>query len=261
MALVINPTIYDEVDQRASLFQQAKPFPHVVIDNFLDEEVALGLLQDFPDISEMYSSRVYMFGDKYELASMEKASPLFALVREELLSERFTQFISKIKGENIFVDHEFYGCGINQTCKDGFLDMHTDLNAHPSYENWLHCFNIMIYLNKDWKPEYGGELCLRHGLKGPVVEIPPLFNRCVMMQSDDTTYHGYRRMPLPEGITRKAIVAFTYKEEALDRMPPRKVVTWDPQQSSILKRVIAPFFSPLVVLKNRFLGSRTIHHR
>ena len=63
MAIVMNPVVYDEVEKWKRFYQQAKPFPHVVIDNFLDEALALSCLQDFPDTSKMYSSRVYMFGE------------------------------------------------------------------------------------------------------------------------------------------------------------------------------------------------------
>ena len=50
MAIVMNPVVYgsNEVEKWKRFYQQAKPFPHVVIDNFLDEALALGCLQDFP---------------------------------------------------------------------------------------------------------------------------------------------------------------------------------------------------------------------
>ena len=193
---------------------------------------------------------------------MEKISSAFHSLREELLSERFTQFIRKIASEAVFIDRDFYACGLNQTSHDGFLDMHTDLNVHPLHKNWLHCFNLMIYLNKDWKSEYGGGLQLRYGRQGDVTEILPLFNRCLLMRSDDTTYHGYPRMRLPiNTMTRRAIIAFAYKEEALDNIPSRKVITWDASNTSLLKRAIAPLFNSAVMLKNRLLGSRTSRHR
>jgi len=43
--------------------------------------------------------------------------------------------------------------------------------------------NVLIYLNKDWKAEYGGELELWDTeMKGKVVSAVPIFNRCVIFK-------------------------------------------------------------------------------
>ena len=54
------------------------------------------------------------------------------------------------------------GAGIHKVYNNGFLCMHKDFEGY--YDN-LHGLldrriNILIYMNPDWKEEYGGHLCL-----------------------------------------------------------------------------------------------------
>lgn len=253
MLCAINPSIYSEVEKLSLLFQTAIPFPHVVIDNFLNESVANSLLEDFPSNSVMHRSHHYLFANKYELSAWSKVSDLFSLLKTELVSKDFQTIISKISGENLFMDANFYG-DLHQGINGSFLDMHTDFNVHPYHKNWLHRLNLLIYLNKDWKQEYAGNLRLRWGLEGAVNEIPPLFNRCVIMLSDDTTYHGYNKMTLPKDVTRKSILVHFYKEESPNKVPPKKLTTWVPEQTSKIKGGVAKLYNPVASLKRRYFS-------
>ena len=58
----------------------------------------------------------------------------------------------------MFIDADFYGGGIHQGKAGSFLDMHADFNYHPLKEHWFRNLNLLLYLNKDWKKEYAGEL-------------------------------------------------------------------------------------------------------
>ena len=78
------------------------------------------------------------------------------------------------------------------------------------------------------------------------------------MLSDDTTYHGYNRMTLPQGVTRKSITAQFYKKEFSEKVPRKQTTTWVPSEGSIFKRYVAKLYNPLVLTKNRFFGSSTI---
>ena len=254
MLCAINPSIYSEVDKLSLLFRTAIPFPHVVIDDFLNEFVADGLLKDFPKVSVMHHSHHYLFAkEKYDLSCWSRVSNLFSDLHTELLSNKFQIFVSKITGENLFMDSNCYG-EVHQGLNGSFLDMHTDFNLHPYQKNWLHRINVIIYLNKNWKEEYGGALRLRWGLEGTINEVFPLFNRCVIMLSDDTTYHGYSRMSLPEGVTRKSILTNLYKEELPNRVPPRRTTTWVPDKTSVIKRGTAKLYNPIVLLKKLIIG-------
>ncbi|MBV9389779.1 MAG: 2OG-Fe(II) oxygenase [Chroococcidiopsidaceae cyanobacterium CP_BM_ER_R8_30] len=251
MLCAVRPSIYLEVEKFSLLFRTAIPFPHVVIDNFLNESVAEKLVEEFPRISSMHRCHHYLFANKYELSSWSSLSNSFYILHQELLSNQFSSFICKISGESLFIDAEVYG-DLQQANNGGFLDMHADSNLHPIRENWIHRLNLMIYLNKNWRQEYGGHLQLKSNLEEIGKKFAPVFNRCVIMLSSDTTYHGYTRLNIPNDMTRKSIVIHFYKQEALNKVPFRKMTTWMPEKQ--LKRSFAKLYNPLASLKKRWWG-------
>ncbi len=145
------------IDRGAELrpdFYAGDPFPLLVIDDFLDLSTAEGLLAEFPAPDAMPKSRDYMFGDKRELSSVAEQGPHSRALYDALMSDRFKTFIGELTGKDLFVDPSFHGGGFHQSGDGGHLDTHVDFNMHPLHDNWLRTLNILVYLNKDWKPEY-----------------------------------------------------------------------------------------------------------
>jgi hypothetical protein len=201
----------------------------------------------------MHRSHHYLFTNKRELSFWSSVADSFRQLYEDLLSNQFRSFVSTVSGEDLFMDSKFYG-DLHQGVDQGFLNMHTDFNLHPTQNNWVHRLNVMIYLNKNWQQEYGGYLRLRAGFDGETEEIAPIFNRCIFMLSDDTTYHGYSKLNLPKNVTRKSIVVNFYKEELVDKVPPRRITTWDSQeQAFIFQGRLTEWYNSLTAFKNRVL--------
>lgn len=251
---IINPSIFNRVTELSSQFSVAAPFSHVVIDNFLSPPLADCLLADFPEVSMMSRSHHYLFANKYELSSWRKISESFELLYQGLISQEFQKFVSEVAGEDLFMDPMVYG-DLHQGVNGSFLDMHVDFNVHPHCETWLHCLNAIVYLNKNWEPSYGGALQLKNDLNGESYEIAPLFNRCAIMRSDDTTYHGYSRLNLPPDITRKSILTHFYKKINSERVPPKRPTVFIPSETSMFKSSLVKLYNPITALKRRFFGS------
>ena len=75
-----------------------------------------------------------------------------------------------------------------------FFDVHADRNI--AYDTGLRRrLAMIIFLNKTWKPEYGGQLELwsADGLRREVA-IEPIFNRTVIFEVARPNYHG---VPVP----------------------------------------------------------------
>ncbi len=70
----------------------------------------------------------------------------------------------------------------------------------------------MIYFNKNWQDSYGGKLELwDKAMTHKVKEIAPLFNRCVIFNTDADSFHGHPDpLTTPPGITRKSIALYYY---------------------------------------------------
>jgi len=240
-------------------FRSAQPFPLVVIDGFLEDELADALLTGFPSVDDMPKSRDYVFGDKRELSSLGAHGGADARFREGVLSPEFAGFLSALSGQSVFVDPQFHGGGFHQGADGSFLDMHLDFNVHPLHEDWLRTLNILVYLNRDWRPEYGGDLLVKSSPDGPELSIEPRFNRAVVMLTDDFTYHGYRRMSLPPGVTRKSLAVYAYRDR--EDGVRQRTTRWVPDEAGVGKRLFARNYDWLVRVKNRFLGSGTARNR
>ena len=147
-------------------FAKNSPFEHIVIDNFCNKaflEEAIDLIPDAHNAGHNKSNDYIFAKNKYEKSDFDLICPQFAELKNELLSKRFSTWLSTITDQEIFIDPNFHGGGIHQGGKGSFLDMHTDFNYHPENLSWFRNVNILLYLNKDWKPNHAGQLKLVDG--------------------------------------------------------------------------------------------------
>lgn len=49
-------------------------------------------------------------------------------------------------------------------------------------------------------------------------KVPCDFNRCLIFQTSDISYHGYSKISLPPGHTRKSFYAYFYTQPAADSL-------------------------------------------
>jgi hypothetical protein len=75
--------------------------------------------------------------------------------------------------------------------------------------------NILVYFNKDWKKEWGGNIELWDtDVKVCHHSFMPIFNRCVVFETSDISYHGVSAVKCPEGVSRKSFAGYYYTKEA-----------------------------------------------
>jgi Rps23 Pro-64 3,4-dihydroxylase Tpa1-like proline 4-hydroxylase len=250
----------DRADELAVEFRNGDPFPLLLIDDFLDQETADKLLEEFPKPDAMPKSRDYMFGDKHELSSVAEQGPTSREFYDALMGEKFQQFISTLSGKDLFVDPAFHGGGFHQSGDGGFLDTHVDFNMHPLHEDWLRTLNVLLYLNKDWKPEYDGRLLIKSKPDDEPRAIEPVFNRGLIMVTDERTFHGFKKMKLPPGVTRKSIATYAYEKVAVGSTTAR-TTGWAPEEGSALKKSFAKHYNTAVKVKTKIFGSATAKNR
>jgi Rps23 Pro-64 3,4-dihydroxylase Tpa1-like proline 4-hydroxylase len=93
--------------------------------------------------------------------------------------------------------------------------VHADFNFYKRL-NLYRRLNLLIYLNENWKESWGGDLELwdRTG-KRCVQRISPLFNRAVIFDTSNYSYHGHPRpLECPEERSRKSVALYYYTVEA-----------------------------------------------
>jgi Rps23 Pro-64 3,4-dihydroxylase Tpa1-like proline 4-hydroxylase len=247
-------------DDYVASFRAAQPVRHVAIDNFLDDDFATKLYEDLPDPYAMPKSRDYMFSDKRELSTLDRHSELSKQVHEIFMSPQFAALLSKLVGHEVFIDPEYVGGGFHAGAEGSYLDFHVDFNIHPSHQDWLREVNILLYLNPGWDKSWGGELLLTDDPSRTPVEVEPLFNRLVLMESTDKSFHGYEKINFPSGRSRRSLAAYAYST-ITEGSVTRRTTGWVPQDAGPVKRVLAKNWNWIVLTKNKFLGSGTLKNR
>ncbi len=248
-----------EKDMLRQKFLNAKPFPHIAIDDFLFPGMSEKLYEVIPAPEQKNKSRDYIFAkNKFEFSNMKKFSTDFERLYEDLTSDRFAKLISYISNEKIFIDPKFHGGGIHLGGEQSYLNMHADFNYHPINKNWFRNLNILLYLNKDWHSEYGGNLKLKDSRTGENTEVEVPMNRLVIMHCRGYTLHGYDKTNFPKDTYRTsiAIYGYTLHEKQIEDM---RTTLWVDDKSAI-KRLIGKLYLPAVKAKNKFFGSGTAKH-
>lgn len=253
---------FDYLEQNKDKFREEflnkKPFPHIGIENACDPEKILALYHEIPEIQT--SSADYVFAkNKFEKSKFWQMGGLFQELYDDLISPRFQNWLKYVTNEDVFVDQTFYGGGIHQGKAGSFLDMHADFNYHPIQEKWFRNLNLLLYLNKDWKKEYKGELKLEDSRTGEKTEVNVPFNQLTIMLCRGYTLHGYDPINFPEGQYRTSIAAYAYTLHDQPQEDSRTTV-WRVEKSNPFKYLISKIWVPAVKIKSKFSKSKTADH-
>ena len=199
-------------------YKAAQPYPHIVIEDFLNPEVLQQCVNEFDTLNETdgWINYVHFNEKKRGLNKLELLPKNIQRTIHELNTPEFLQFLSELTGiKNLQKDDQLEGGGIHQSTRGGYLNIHADFTVHPHHRHWQRRINLLVYLNKDWEEEWGGKLELwDKEMKGCVEKILPVFNRCVIFNTDPDSYHGHPDpMTCPEGTYRRSIALYYYTIE------------------------------------------------
>jgi Rps23 Pro-64 3,4-dihydroxylase Tpa1-like proline 4-hydroxylase len=210
-------------------YASAQPFPHIVLDDFFPENVVEEVLES---VEAPEGRHWTQFDNPLEVKrANEDESTMDPCIRGllyQLNSAAFLGFLEELTGvEHLIPDPYFLGGGLHQIERGGFLKIHADFNYHSRLCLYRR-LNLLLYLNKDWKEEYGGHFELWDTeMTACKKRVLPIFNRCVVFTTTDTSYHGHP-VPLtcPEGRTRKSIALYYYTVENPNPEPTSHSTLW-----------------------------------
>jgi len=230
----------DNITELAEKFRQAKPHRHLVIDNFLEPEVAMLAFQEFPkmeDMDTLKDIRQYKAQDP----DVAKFHSVFSdIIFEHLQSQRLLKVISQISEmPDLCADAKLYASGLAQGADGSFLNVHVDNSSHPT-EPWYRRLNLLVYLNPNWTEEKGGHLELWTQDMAESVPILPIFNRMVIFSTDKQSWHGHRRVNTPDGDTRKSINIYYFSEASPDGTDYYHVTSFRGRKHEVVNKVLYP---------------------
>ena len=198
-------------------FLAGVPFAHIVLDDFLTDEAAEALLEEF-DNSEKWSHYNHFNERKMGLTDLNEFGERTQSIIRELSSERFLAFLERLtKFEDLLADPDLDGGGLHQILPKGYLNVHADFQSHTTRKSWSRKLNLLLYLNKDWREEWEGHLELWDDeMQKAVQRVRPDFNRCVIFHTNASSMHGHPTpLACPEGVSRKSLALYYFRDEAV----------------------------------------------
>jgi hypothetical protein len=200
-------------------YTSADPFPHIVLDNFLPEPMVRLAQAKFP-VNSLPSDTKFESGyaglHKRQILP-EECAPEIREMFHFFNSAPILKFLEGLTGiEGLIADPYFDGGGYHETKRGGLLGVHADFRVNER----LHVhrrINVIIYLNDNWKEEYGGHLGLwDRQMKGVRSTVAPIFNRCVIFNTDADSFHGHPDpLTTPEGVFRRSMALYYYTASKL----------------------------------------------
>ena len=206
-----------EVDRLGTVYQSAEPYPHIVLDDFLESGACQAAIKEFPPLDpSQWNNYLHTNERKFSNTDPDTWGPTLREILEELNSPRFVEFVSRLIGvDNLIADPSLEGGGLHQSTTGGFLNIHADFTVHPHNRKWQRRANILLYLNDEWEPEYGGDLELWSAdMKHCVEKVSPLANRVLIFTTDVNSFHGHPEpMRCPDGVARRSMALYYFSVE------------------------------------------------
>lgn len=190
------------------------PFTHTVIDDILPIELANQLYNEFPDFeNSIWFNYKNKIEDKKLLSDWrqypKQTYQMFSFLNSNLILETLSNKLNT----QLLPDHGLHGGGWHIHANGGKLNPHLDYSIHPMLK-LQRKLNLIIYLCKDWKEQYGGHF----GLYGHddnnrsadlVKEIPVGFNKAVLFDTTQNSWHGLsRQVNCPTNQYRKSLAIY-----------------------------------------------------
>ncbi len=234
-------------------FQAGTPYPNLVMDGLFQEDVLDRVAAEFPK----ETPRDWIgYDTKNEIKRTSRGligvPPFAQAFLWQLCSEPFLEILRDITGiENLVADPLFHGGGLHESFRGGWLNIHADWTQHPHLP-LVRKLNLIIYLNRDWDPAWGGALEL-WGSKdsGAGRSIEPFFNRAALFPTTEETLHGFPDpMTCPAGRSRKSVSVFYWAPDpgAIERGAP---ITFLPGKKVTRAKAFARSLVPPIAFQMR----------
>jgi hypothetical protein len=246
----------DQLMQLSQKYQAASPYPHIVLENLLDPAVLHQCVVEFNTLNETdgWINYKHFNEDKRGLNKFDLLPDTIKAAINELNSPAFLAWLSSLTGiDHLQKDDGLEGGGIHQSTRGGFLNIHADFTVQPHHRDWQRRVNVLVYLNEGWKEEWGGKLELWDTkMKACKEKVLPVFNRCVIFNTDADSYHGHPEpMTCPGGAYRRSIALYYY---TVEKNPYRRATNYQARPGEGGKKLLVKMDNAMVALYTEIKG-------
>jgi Rps23 Pro-64 3,4-dihydroxylase Tpa1-like proline 4-hydroxylase len=220
-----------------------KPYPYIIIDNFLTKEISKKFVSSYPNLDDdrWYHFRNTIHGKKnvFEQGMMGISNimdlPIDALsIISELNSSEFLNILKQITNiDNLVLDtHNGIGqwAGIRAMKPGAYQSIHSDARLHPHLEIEKK-ITLVGYLNEDWKESDNGYTEIwNNDMSLCVDKVAPLFNRVLIFQNTNKSYHG---VPKVNNYRKTFLTSYLRKTSDFKETRPKAQFVKRPNESNI----------------------------
>jgi Rps23 Pro-64 3,4-dihydroxylase Tpa1-like proline 4-hydroxylase len=235
MNTVLDNLTQSQIISLARDFRKTEPFNYLVIDNFLSNEDAMALAEEFPSFEDdVWFNYENPLEIKKASNNWNAFKPATYKYFQKVLSNEFVNKLSSILDTNLTGDIGLHGGGFHTHKSGGKLNPHLDYSIHPKLGLQRRA-NLILYINPNWKPEYGGAFGVwehdnetkRPGKLSKTIDC--VFNRAVIFDTTQNSWHGIANEINAEGNTRNSLAVY-YLAIPKENADPRMKVKYAPTE-------------------------------
>ena len=199
-----------DVSALNTLFLNAKPFEHVVIDNFLETSYAEKISEIFPVVNSDWHEYKNPIEVKYTYDNVNELDKDTKDFFYYLSTPELTNIMRDITSiRNLEYDEYLHGAGLHKHPRYGRLNIHLDYEKHPisGKERRL---NVILFMSKDWDPLWNGanELWDKDVTKC-ITKTHVKFNRAIIFKTNDISWHGLPdKIMCPDDVFRNSLAYY-----------------------------------------------------
>ncbi len=172
---------------------------HMVVDDLLDPELASRIHHAFPAEDADWRTLDSFRERKKTFAKLNRADPLIGAATDAFQEPDVVAAVAAITGVGgLEPDPSLYAGGVSRMDRGDFLNPHID-NSHDADRRRYRRLNLLYYVSPGWRAENGGNLELWDTRVKAAVEVPSLFNRLVVMETDRRSWHSVNAVAADAG--------------------------------------------------------------
>ncbi len=199
-------------EEKSEGFNAAHPYPHIVTDNLFSQEFCRDFVKGIPAKNDKWNHHSTTTSEKWTCPLNTERSAAQKEMYDALMSEEMTDSMRTLTGIDDLATKG--GPRIIRVDPEGYLHIHTDRGLLE--DKTYRAVNMLIYLNKNWQPEWNGCLDIRDAHGNLVRQIIPSLGRTVIFLNVKDAWHGHpKRLSTPDGRSRIAIQQYYFTRNSV----------------------------------------------